>query len=94
MAIFCLFYSVFERGFQNSEAQQPTQNPEVPPKNRLRELFRKVRANFCLPPCDTSQEPNRNCSEKLVQMSFFILGGFFGWIISVDFPPLKHNLQK
>ena len=28
----------------------------------LRELFRK--------PCDTSQEPNRNCSEKLGQMNF------------------------
>ena len=32
-----------------------------------------------------SQEPNGNCSEKLVQMNFFILGGFF----RVDFPPLR-----
>ena len=44
----------------------------------VRELFRKVRANFCLLPCDTSQESVGNCSEKLVQMNFFIVGGFFG----------------
>ena len=31
-----------------------------------------------------SQEREGNCSEKLVQMNFFILGGFF----RVDFPPL------
>ena len=43
-------------------------------------FFRKVSANFCLLPCDTSQEPNGNCSKKLVQMNFFILGNFFGWI--------------
>ena len=42
--------------------------------------FRKVRANFSLLSCDASQEPKGNCSEKLVQMNFFILGGFFGWI--------------
>ena len=29
----------------------------------------KVRMKFCLLPCDTSQEPNGNCSEKLVQMN-------------------------
>ena len=47
-------------------------------------LFRKVRANCCLLPCDASQEPNGNCSDRLVQMSFFILGGFLG----ADVPPL------
>ena len=55
---------------------------------RSRELFQKVCVNFCLLPCDTSQEPNGNCYEKLVQMNFFILGGFF----RVDFPPLKENV--
>ena len=71
------------------EAQRPTQNPEIPKKTpRLHELFRKVRANFCLLPCDASQEPDGNCSEKLVQMNFFILGGFFrGGFSSSD--PLK-----
>ena len=51
--------------------------PKTPPQiqkyqktPRLRELFRKVRANFCLLPCDTTQEPNGNCSNKLVQMNF------------------------
>ena len=34
---------------------------------------------------DTSQEPNRNYSEKLVQVNFFILGGF----LRVDFPPVR-----
>ena len=67
------------------EAEKPTQNPEIPKKTpRLRELFRKVRANFSLLSCDTSQEPNGNYSEKLVQMNFLILGGFF----RVDFPPV------
>ena len=33
-------------------------------------------------PCNTSQETNGNCSEKIVQVNFFILGGFF----RVDFP--------
>ena len=44
---------------------------------RLRELFRKVRANFCRLPCDTCQEPHENYSEKHVQMNFYILGGFY-----------------
>ena len=67
--------------------------PNIHPKSRstkkntafTRTFFRKVRVNFSLLPCDTSQEPNGNCSEKLVQMNFFILGGFF----RVDFPPLR-----
>ena len=33
-------------------------------------LFRKVRANFCPLPCDMSQEPNGNRSEKHVQMNY------------------------
>ena len=45
-----------------------------------------VRVNFWLLPSDTSWEPNRNCSEKLVQMNFFILGGFFGWIFIQQHP--------
>ena len=39
---------------------------------RLHEHFRKVRVNFCLLPCDASQEPNANCSEKRVQMNSVI----------------------
>ena len=42
--------------------------------------FRKVRANFCLLACEASQELNRNCSEKLVQMSFLFWVDFCGWI--------------
>ena len=45
-------------------------------------LYLKVRANFCLLPCDTSQESNGNRWDELVQMNFFILGGFY----SGDFP--------
>ena len=59
---------------------KPTPNLTTIEKTRLHKMFRKVRANFCLLPCDTSQEPNGNCPEKLVQMNFLILGGFFGWI--------------
>ena len=46
----------------------------------LHELFPKVRANFCLLPCDTSQQPDGDCSEKLVQMTFLFWVDFFGWI--------------
>ena len=36
-----------------------------------------------------SQEPNGNCTEKLVQMSIFISGGFF----RVHFPPLRGDTR-
>ena len=65
------------------EAPKPTPNREIPKTLRSHELFQKVRANFIKIPCETSQEPNRNCSEKLVQMNFFILGGLFGWLFLV-----------
>ena len=45
---------------------------------RLRELFRRVRVNFCLLPCETSQEPNKNCSEKLGQKNFLFWVDFLG----------------
>ena len=45
---------------------------------RSHELFRKVRANFCLLPCDTRQELKRNCSEILVQMIFSFWVNFSG----------------
>ena len=72
-----------------------TYRPKTDPKSRnstktprSHALFREVRANFCLLPCDTSQEPNGNCSEKLVQMNIFILGGFS----SCDQGPLMEGL--
>ena len=42
-------------------------------------FFEKFVRTFAFFPCDTSQEPNGNGSDKLVQMNFFILGDFFGW---------------
>ena len=92
----CLRLSGFLSGlhaFICIEAQKPTQNPEIPKKKTpcSRELFRKVRANFCLLPCDASQETNRNCSEKLVQMNFFILGGFFR---VENFSTIEFSLSK
>ena len=65
---------IFEKSM--AEVQKPTPNPEKQKTPRLREHFRKVRVNFCLRPCDTSQETNANCSEKLVQVNSFIWGGF------------------
>ena len=53
-------------------------------------FFRKLRANVRLLPCDASQEPNRNCSGELVQMNFFILGGFFSGEFSPSHPSLSH----
>ena len=69
------------------EAPKTHPNPEIPRNCAFtRAIFQKqVRANFCILPCDTSQERNGHCSEKLVQMNLFILGGFF----CVDFPPVK-----
>ena len=71
------------------EVQKPTHNPKIQKTLRLHELFRKVRANFCLLSSDTSQEPNGNCSEKLVQMNFFILG----WNFSAGFSSC-YDLEK
>ena len=71
--------------------KDPPQIPKYQKKTpRTRELFRKVRANFCLLPCDASQEPDRNCSEKLVQINFLILGRFF----RADSPPLANEKKR
>ena len=56
---------------------KPTQNLEYQ-KERV-ELFRQVRANFCLLPCDMSQEPNGNCSEKKTYSDEFSISFDFGW---------------
>ena len=58
-----------------------TQNPKLPKKPRLHNFVLKIHANFCLLPCDSSQEPNGNCSEN----NLFIQGGIF----RVDFPPVR-----
>ena len=56
--------------------------PKTHKTPRLHELFRKVRVNFCLLPCDASQEPNGNCSEKnLFRWTFLFWVAFFGWIL-------------
>ena len=65
------------RGPQNHPKSRNTQKTP-----RLHELFRKVRTNFCLLPCDASQELSGNCSEKRVQMSVF----YFRWTFSCGFP--------
>ena len=72
------------------EAQKPPKIPKYQKTPRLRELLRKVRANFCLLPCNTSQERDRNCSDKLVQMDFFN----FGWIFSGGFSSSDLHLSN
>ena len=65
------------------QAQDPTQNPETPPKRRLlHELFLKVRVNLCVPPCSVSEEPSR--TEKLDQMSFLHFECIWLWFSSSD----------
>ena len=66
-------------------------DPQTHPKSRntkkntaFMRTFSKSSRELFPASCETSQEPNANCSEKLVQMNFFILGGFF----RVDFPPV------
>ena len=39
-----------------------------------------IRANIFEIPCETSQELNGNCSEKLLQMIFLFWVTFFGWL--------------
>ena len=80
-----------DHGLSFLEARKATQNPEIPKKNtRSRELFEKVRANFSLLPCDTSQEPNGSCSENSFRWTFLFWVDFF----RVDFPPLVFPPQK
>ena len=59
-------------------AKNPPEIPKYPNILRLYKIIGKVRVNFCLFHCDTSEEPNRNCSEKL-QTNVFIWVDFFGW---------------
>ena len=67
------------------EAQEPTKNPKIPKKHRVyAKFFEKFARTFAFFWCDASQEASRNYSEKLVQMNFFILGGFF----RLDFLPV------
>ena len=56
---------------------------------RLHKRFRKVRANFSVLCCGMSQEPRRDCLEKLVQMNFFVLVSFLGWIFILRTAQLK-----
>ena len=66
-------------GLSSLRGPNPTPNPVIPRKRpRLHELYRKkIRANFCLLPCDMSQELSRHCSEKRVRMNLFDSG----WIL-------------
>ena len=73
--------------------QKPTQYPEIPKTPRLHELFRKVCANFGFLPCETSQEPNGNCSENLVQMNFgCVLGAYLVVALEQAVCLFQHNL--
>ena len=75
---------VIWRSSTHIEAQKPTQNPELPTKKHrvhtnFFENFARIFAFF--PVTRVSQEPNRNYSQKLVQMNLYMLGGFWrGWI--------------
>ena len=56
------------------EAQNPTENPQIT------RTFSKSSRELFLLLCDTRQEPNENCSEKLVQMNFLFWLVLGGWI--------------
>ena len=62
--------------FHLLRAGKPTPNPETKKNTAFTRTFSKSSRELLLLPCDTSQEINANCSEKLVQMNFFISGGF------------------
>ena len=75
------------------ETQKPTPNPEIPKKHRVyANFFRKVRANLCLLPNDAKSGNQRKLfrKKKLVQMNFFILGGFH----RVDFRSVRSTVTK
>ena len=60
------------------EARKPTQNPEIPKKYCVHaNFFEKFARTFAFFPMTEVRKTDGNCSEKLVQMNFFILGGFF-----------------
>ena len=58
------------------------QNPEIPNKKRVHKSSFSKSSREHLP---SSLWRDGNCSEKLVQVNFSILGGFFG----VDIPPVR-----
>ena len=79
------------RHFRDQFLPTHSRGPKTHPKARntrntaFTRTFSKARVNFCLLPCDRSQEPNGNSAEELVQTNSFILGGFF----RVDVPQRK-----
>ena len=65
--------------FRGPKTHPKSRNTKKTPRSR--ELFRKVRANFSLLPCDTSQEPQRKLFRKTCSDELFYFGWIlFGWI--------------
>ena len=79
---------LFESLVRDYSFRGPRTHPKSPntkKTSRLHKHFRKVRRTFARFRVTRVRVSNgRNCSEKLVQMNFFILGEFF----RVQFPPL------
>ena len=57
------------------EAQIPTPNPKITKKHLVCTNSLESPHELFSASCHMSQEPNKTCSEKLVQMNFY-----FGWI--------------
>ena len=72
--LFMLFFSSLKLEGKKTDSKHPEIQKIT---QRLHELFRELRANFCR---DMSQEPSRNCSEKNLFRRFF----HFRWIWGVD----------
>ena len=93
LPIFLLFLVLKQQHHRLKAKVTFFRGPRTHPKSRntkkhrvYTNSVRKVFVNFCLLPCDASQEPNRDCSENLVQMNFFIFGWIFpGGFSSSDF---------
>ena len=63
----------------NPQIRGPRTHPKsrnIPKTGRLRELFRKVRANFCLPPVRRVRKPTEIVQKNLFRWLF----SCFGWI--------------
>ena len=58
------------------EPENPPQIPKYQKNTAFTRTFSKSSRELSLLSCDMSQEPKGICSEKLVQMNFFNLGGF------------------
>ena len=68
-----IMHFCFEQIWQDIEAHKPPKTPKYQQNTAFTRTFAKSSRELCLLPCDAIEQLSGNCSEKLVQMDFYIV---------------------